>query len=703
MNPEGEEPTQKQSGAPRAGSLVGRRLGHYEIVSRLGAGGMGEVYLAHDTRLDRQVAVKVMPVRLTSDPESTRRFLREARTAAALDHPNICAIHEVSEDAGRSFIVMQYVEGETLGAKLARERPSWSESLTLAQQIAEALAEAHARRIVHRDIKPANVMITPRGQAKVLDFGLAKSVPAGAPVSPEVATASLLSTPGLVVGTAPYMSPEQVRGDRVDARTDIWSFGVVVYEMLSGKRPFDASTSIETFSAILARDPLPLAGEGMGLPELERLVGKCLEKDPEHRYQTMPELQGDLERARRAVEEHRVEPAQGMPMAATQHASAGGPISAGGRRRSRLALALGAVVTVVLLTAAYVRFFQPGATPPDPSAQVDVASANDDFLRGRVLVSEWNRDSNEQGIALLERAVARDPRLAPAFAELALAYYYQAFFYAPEQAKQINLEAKVAVEKALALDPNLASAHYARGLVLWSQSNRFPHQQAIQSYRRALALDPNLSEAHQALGMVYIHVGLFERARAEIEQALAINPANTVARLRLGVIHLYSGEYEEALLILRGIPRETNASVVDRALAQTYLHLGRLDEASALMEAYFSSNTTDEGGSVTAAQAILHAQRGDARRAEESIRRAIEIGRGYGHFHHTAHNVAAAYALLGRPDDAIEWLKAAAEDGYPCHPCFDNDSFLDGLRDDRRFVDFMAGLLAQQKRYDPGV
>lgn len=175
-----------------------------------------------------------------------------------------------------------------------------------------------------------------------------------------------------------------------------------------------------------------------------------------------------------------------------------------------------------------------------------------------------------------------------------------------------------------------------------------------------------------------------------------------MARFRLGVILLYRGEYEEALPVLRGIPRDVNPSLVDRTLAQTYLHLGRLDEAATVMETYFGSNATDEGGSVTAAQAILQAQRGETQQAEESIRRAIEMGRGYGHFHHTAHNVAAAYALLGRSDDAIEWLKAAAEDGFPCHPCFETDSFFADLRRDRRYADFMAGLLARQKRYEAG-
>jgi tetratricopeptide (TPR) repeat protein len=704
MIPEGDPATRKQSSVPRAGSLVGSRLAHYQIVSRLGAGGMGEVYLAEDTRLHRRVALKLLPEALTSDPEATRRFLREARTAAALDHPNICAIHEVGNDAGRTFIVMQYVEGETLAAKLERERPSCSDGLALAHQIAEALAEAHAHRIVHRDIKPANVVVTPRGQAKVLDFGLAKLVSETPHVDTQIATASLLSTPGVVVGTVPYMSPEQVRGERVDARTDVWSFGVLLHELMLGRRPFEAKTSLELMAEILMREPPSLSGAASRSSTLERLARRCLEKDPARRYQTARELLPDLAQARREVEGSRVESSPDVPVtpitAPGSPALPAAPLAPSrGAARARVGLALLVALIVVALAATYLRLSR---SSPSLAAPDSGASAYDDYLRGKVLVSEENRDNNEQAIELLERAVARDPKLAPAWAELARAYYGKAFYYSPEQAKQIYLEAKVALEKALALDPNLALGHHVRGLLLWSQANRFPHEQAIQSFRRALAIDPNLSDAHHALGMVYIHVGLLDRARSEVEQALVINPANTLARFRLGVIHLYRGEYEDALAVLRGIGDEINRSLVDRTIAQAYLHLGRMDEAAALVEEYFRSYPSDEGGSLTAIQAILLAKSGKPHEAEESIRRAVEIGQEYGHFHHTAHNVAAAYALLGRADEAIHWLKVAAEDGFPCHTCYDTDAFLDSLRADARFVDFMTKLRAQQERFGAG-
>src|SRR2546428_5758829 len=268
---------------------AGTKLGRYEIRSKLGAGGMGEVYLAQDAKLDRKVAIKFLPESLVADEQARKRLIREAQAAAKLDHPNICAIHEVGEEDGRSFIVMQYVEGETLDARMKRKPLELKDSLTIAAQVADALSDAHAHGIIHRDIKPSNIIITARGQAKVMDFGLARMT-TGATDS-EAETQSLLTTPGSVIGTVPYMSPEQVRGEALDARSDIFSFGVVLYEMLSGRRPFSAVTAAETISSILTREPTPLVRYAPALPEeLQRIVRKCLAKDKRHRYQSARDL-----------------------------------------------------------------------------------------------------------------------------------------------------------------------------------------------------------------------------------------------------------------------------------------------------------------------------------------------------------------------------------------------------------------------------
>jgi eukaryotic-like serine/threonine-protein kinase len=287
----------------------GTRLGHYKILSQLGAGGMGEVYLAEDTKLNRKVAIKLLPAGSTESDTANRRLLREAQSAAKLDHPNICGILEVSQEDGRNFICMQFVEGETLEARMKRNPLELSESLAIAIQIADALAEAHGRGTVHRDIKPANIMVTARGTVKVMDFGLAKQITQAEVVQSEAETEALLSTPGAIIGTLPYMSPEQVRGEVLDGRSDIFSFGVVLYEMISGQQPFASKGFAATASAILTLEPLPLARFSKDTPaELERIVSKALHKNPDERYQTAKDLLIDLRRLRDELEfQHRLE------------------------------------------------------------------------------------------------------------------------------------------------------------------------------------------------------------------------------------------------------------------------------------------------------------------------------------------------------------------------------------------------------------
>src|SRR5580765_1493697 len=244
---------------------------------------MGEVYLAEDSTLSRKVAIKFLAADSAFDEKAKGRLTREARAAAQLDHPNICGIHEVGDDRGLAFIVMQYVEGETLAARMRRKPLELVETLDVAVQLTDALTEAHSHGIIHRDIKPQNIMLTARGQAKVMDFGLAKLVADDA--QPE--TESMLTGAGAVLGTVPYMSPEQVRGEPLDARSDLFSFGTVLYEMIAGTQPFAAGSPADTISAILTRETMPLARYSPQVPgEVERIVGKALAKNREERYQT---------------------------------------------------------------------------------------------------------------------------------------------------------------------------------------------------------------------------------------------------------------------------------------------------------------------------------------------------------------------------------------------------------------------------------
>jgi serine/threonine protein kinase len=280
-------------------AMVGQTIKHYRIISPLGAGGMGEVYLAEDTRLGRRVALKFLPVLLTQDKGHLRRFEQEARAVAALSHPNVCTIHEVVETGeGRHCIVMEYVEGVTLKERIAEGRMKAAEALDAAVQVASALFAAHAAGIVHRDIKSENVMLRRDGYVKVLDFGLAKLTERKSELfnsEGETQVLELKTSPGMVMGTVAYMSPEQARGLPVDARTDIWSLGVVLYEMVAGQKPFHGATPTDVIISIAEREPQPLVKCAPEVPiQLERIVKKALAKDREERYQTAEELLKEL-------------------------------------------------------------------------------------------------------------------------------------------------------------------------------------------------------------------------------------------------------------------------------------------------------------------------------------------------------------------------------------------------------------------------
>jgi serine/threonine protein kinase len=290
----------------------GARLGPYEIVGHAGAGGMGEVYRARDTRLARTVAVKVLPPDPTSDPAARQRFEREARAVAALSHPHICTVHDIGQQDGTDFLVMEYLDGETLGALLERGKLPLDLALHYGVQIADALAAAHKAGIVHRDLKPGNVMIT-KGGAKLLDFGLAKSHAQAVVSAQTVTSAEPLTSKGTILGTLGYMAPEQLEGKEADARTDVFAFGAVLYEMATRQRAFASSSPAAVIAEILERDPAPVSSVRLELPAaLDHVVRKCLEKDPENRWQHAADLRDELNwiaqqhsRERQSVEVHR--------------------------------------------------------------------------------------------------------------------------------------------------------------------------------------------------------------------------------------------------------------------------------------------------------------------------------------------------------------------------------------------------------------
>jgi tetratricopeptide (TPR) repeat protein/tRNA A-37 threonylcarbamoyl transferase component Bud32 len=390
--------------------LASQQIAHYRIMQKLGAGGMGEVFLAQDTKLERKVAIKMLPAKSIDDVQARRRLVREARAAATLDHPNICAVYEVNEDRDCLFIVMQYIEGETLAEKLLGRHLSADEVLDIGIQVAEALSEAHSRGVIHRDIKPSNVVITPRRQVKVLDFGLARVTQSEQRSDPNAQTETQLTQEGYIVGTVAYMSPEQLKGLPADGRSDIFSLGVLLYECAAGAPPFTGSSKIEISSKVLQVEPRKPSELNPQIPPLlERIILKAMAKDPGDRYQSVDEVIHELKGVRTSLSgATELLPSAARHTAASKVTSS--PLTALRSRNVQLWLAIVAVAIVGTLIAWRVW----RSSPYQP-----VAAAKPYYEKG---VDAIHAGTYFQARKLLKQSVDLDSQYAPAHARLGEAY-----------------------------------------------------------------------------------------------------------------------------------------------------------------------------------------------------------------------------------------------------------------------------------------
>ena len=606
--------------------MTGTTVGNYRVVSHLGAGGMGVVYKALDLRLQRHVALKVLPADVSSDEGRRQRFLREARAASALNDPHIITIHDIFEHDGTDVLVMELVEGRTLREMMQGPLPM-EQAVTWARQMADALGLAHGAGIVHRDLKPGNVMVTERGALKVLDFGLAKV----AATADEV-TITTPTVAGDVLGTIEYMSPEQARGETVDHRTDIYSLGTMLYEMLAGRRPFQSENRLALLHEISHGPVTPLHTASPALPEaLNDVVMKALERDPKMRFQSMWELSSALKFAS----------VGSAPPASAEKATT--PVLAPRRSRRPVFAAMAGIVVLIGAGAGY-QVWRSRAMPAQPKASVmpaaTVAAAPTTALeftqQGLGLLRRFDRVGNiDKAIASFESAITLDKAFAPAWAGLARAFWRQRFETGDASWTPRAVDAAT---QATTLDAYLADAHVSLGLAKLSAGDVAAARQALEY---ALTLDPGNAGAHRGLGDIDDAADRKAQAAERYERALSSDATDWDLMNVRGAISYDRAEYAEALVwYQRAADAAPDCASPSLLMGSAYHMLGDFTNAAASFQRSIGIQPTDSA--YTNLGTALFFQ-GRYRESVQAFERAVEL--------------APSRALLwGNLADAYRWV-----------------------------------------------